>query len=95
MTVSYTQGKTMTIQVELNSEAEARLVAEAKAQGLPLEKVAERLLQEALASHSSPQGRLSVKEFHAMLDALAKGSEKLPNLQTEGFTRASFYEDRT
>jgi hypothetical protein len=85
----------MTIQVELNSEVEARLVAEAKAQGLPLEKVAERLLQEALASRSAPQGRLSVEEFHAMLDALAEGSEKLPNLPTEGFTRASFYEDRT
>ncbi len=85
----------MTIQVELNPEAQARLVAVAQAQGVPLEKVAERLLHEALASRSMPQGDLSVNEFHMMLDALAKGSEKLPNLATESFTRESFYEDRT
>jgi len=85
----------MTIQVELNPEAEARLLAVAQAQGISLEKVAERLLQEALASRSVPNGNLSVDEFHTMLDALAKGSEKLPNLATESFTRESFYEDRT
>ena len=85
----------MTIQVELNPEAQARLVAVAQAQGVPLEKVAERLLHEALASRSMPQGDLSVNGFHMMLDALAKGSEKLPNLPTESFTRESFYEDRT
>lgn len=84
----------MTIQVKLNAEIEARLVAEARAQGLPLEKVAERLLQEALASRSAPQGNLSLEEFHAMLEALAKGSSGLPNLPTESFTRESFYEDR-
>ncbi len=84
----------MTIQVELNAEIEARLAAEARAQGIPLEKVAERLLEEAVASHSLPQGSLTVEEFHTMLDTLAADSEKLPNLPTESFGRASFYEDR-
>jgi hypothetical protein len=84
----------MTIHVELNAEMEARLVAEARAQGTPLERVAERLLEEALASRSAPQGDLTVEEFHKMLDALAEGSEELPNLPTETFTRQSFYEDR-
>ena len=84
----------MTIHVELNAEMEARLVAEARAHGTPLEKVAERLLEEALASRSVPQGNLTVEEFHMMLVALAEGSEKLPNLPTESFTRQSFYEDR-
>jgi hypothetical protein len=84
----------MTIHVELNAEMEARLVAEARAHGTPLEKVAERLLEEALASRSIPQGNLTVEEFHMMLVALAEGSEKLPNLPTESFTRQSFYEDR-
>jgi hypothetical protein len=85
----------MTIQVELNPEAQARLAAVAQAQGVPLEKVAERLLHEALASRSVPLGNLSVDEFHTMLEGLAKGSEKLPNLATESFTRESFYEDRS
>jgi predicted HicB family RNase H-like nuclease len=38
----------MTIRVELNPETEARLKAEARAQGLPVETVAEQLLKEAL-----------------------------------------------
>ena len=84
----------MTIHLELSPESAALLSAEARAQGLPLEKFAERLLQEALASRSKPQERLSVEEFHAMLTALPEGSEKLPNLPTESFSRESFYEDR-
>jgi hypothetical protein len=84
----------MTINVELKPETAAQLAAEASAQGLPLEKVAERLLQEALASRSVLQGTLSVDKFHAMLKSLASGSEALPDLPTETFTRESFYEDR-
>jgi hypothetical protein len=84
----------MTIHVELNPEIAAQLAAEASAQGLPLEKVAERLLQEALASRSVLQGMLSLDKFHAMLKSLASGSEALPNLPTETFTRESLYEDR-
>ena len=84
----------MTIQVNLNPETEARLIEEARAQGLPLEKLAERLLKEALASSPSPEGALTVEEFHKMLGAMAEGSEKLPNLPTESFSRESFYEDR-
>lgn len=84
----------MTIQVELNPEIEAQLVAEARVRGIPLEKVAERLLQEALATRFAPQGNLTSEGFHAMLDALSAGSEGLPNLPTESFTRESFYEDR-
>jgi hypothetical protein len=84
----------MTIQVELNPEIEAQLVAEARVRGIPLEKVAERLLQEALASLSVPQGNLTLEGFHTMLNALSAGSEGLPNLPTESFTRESFYEDR-
>jgi hypothetical protein len=84
----------MTIQVELTPEIEAQLVAEARVRGIPLEKVAERLLQEALASLSVPLGNLTVEGFHTMLKALSAGSEGLPNLPTESFTRESFYEDR-
>lgn len=84
----------MTIHVELRPEIAAQLAAEASAQGLPLEEVAERLLQEALASRSVLRETLSVDRFHAMLRSLASGSEALPNLPTETFTRESFYEGR-
>jgi hypothetical protein len=84
----------MTIRVELNPETEARLVAEARAQGVPIEAVAERLLKEVLAERSVSPGHLSPEEFHRMLDAIAEGSEKLPVLPTESFSRENFYEDR-
>ena len=84
----------MTIRVELSPETEARLKAEARAKGLPLEKVAEQLLREALIGSSFSQGQMSVEEFHQMLAAMAEGSERLPDLATESFSRESFYEDR-
>jgi len=84
----------VTIRVELNPETEARLKAEAQAKGLPLEKVAEQLLSEALTGRISSGGQMSIEEFHRMLDAMAEGSERLPNLPTESFSRESFYEDR-
>jgi hypothetical protein len=81
----------MTIRVDLNPEMEARLVAEARSQGVPLEKLAERLLQEALTASSLPHGVLTVDKFHHMLEGMAEGSEKSPNLPTESFSRESFY----
>lgn len=84
----------MTISVELNPEMEARLMAEAQSQGIPLAKAAERLLEQALTQHPSAPGRLSVVQFREMLSALAEGAEKLPDLPTETFTRESFYRDQ-
>ena len=84
----------MTIRVDLNPEMEARLISEARSQGIPLEKLAERLLKEALTANALPHGVLTVEEFHRMLKGMAEGSEKLPNLPTESFSRESFYEDR-
>jgi hypothetical protein len=83
----------MTIRLELSAETEARLKEEARAKGLPLEKVAEQLLKEVLAGRSLPENRMSLEEFHRMLAAMAEGSEKLPDLPTESFSRESFYED--
>ena len=80
----------MTIQVHLNPEIEARLIAEARSQGVPLEKLAERLLKEALTATSLPHGTLTIDEFHRMLEGMAERSEKLPNLPTESFSRESF-----
>lgn len=84
----------MTIQVELNPETQARLAAAAQARGVALEKYAGTLLQEVLAPSATGSGKLTVEEFHAMLRELAEGSERLPNIPTEAFTRESFYEDR-
>lgn len=84
----------MTIKLELNAEVEARLKAEASAQGLPLETMAERLLKEALTKPQAASGKMSAEEFRRMLDAMAQGSGSLPDLPTKSFSRESFYEDR-
>jgi hypothetical protein len=84
----------MTIRVELSAETEARLREEARVTGLPLEKIAEQLLAEVLNGRSLLRGQMSVEEFHQMLAGMAEGSEKLPDLPTESFSRESFYEDR-
>jgi len=83
----------MTIELKLKSETEALLIAEARAKGVPPETVAEQLLEQALTASPRPQGQMSVEEFHQMLRGMAQGSEKLPVLPTESFTRESFYED--
>ena len=82
----------MIINVELDPEIEARLVAEARSQGISLAKVAERLLAQALTQHLGAPGKLSVAEFRAMLSALAQGADNLPDLPTDTFTRESFYQ---
>ncbi len=84
----------MTIRIELNPEIEAQLAAGAQARGVAVEKYAESLLRDAVASDSERQGKVSVEELHAMLDAIAEGSDALPKLPTTAFTRESFYEDR-
>jgi hypothetical protein len=84
----------VTLRVELNPEIEARLLSEARARGVPMEKLAERLLQEALAGSVQADSVLTVEEFHQMIGAMAEDSEKLPDLPTESFSRESFYEDR-
>jgi hypothetical protein len=40
-----------------------------------------------------PETQMTIEEFHRMLAAIAEGSEKLPDLPTESFSRESFYED--
>lgn len=82
----------MSIRINLTPELESRLEREARAKGLPPEGLAERLLEEALSSHAQPR-RLTVESFHRMLDEMAKGSEALPDLPLESFTRESYYED--
>jgi hypothetical protein len=84
----------LTIEVKLTPEVEARLMAEAEAQGLPLARVAELFLERALAGRSGSQGNLALDDFRTMLNRLAEGSERLPNLPTESFSRESFYQGR-
>lgn len=84
----------MTIQIKVNPDIEERLLAGAQARGVSVEKYAESLLRDAIGLHIEPTGQITVAELHAMLAAIAEGSDKLPNLPTSAFTRESFYGHR-
>jgi len=84
----------MTIRVEIDPETEAQLASRARAQGVPVERAAARILEDAVASRVGTPLNLNVDDFHTMLANMAEGSEQLPSLPTERFTRDSFYEDR-
>ena len=81
----------MTIKIELNPEIEARLAAEAQAQGLPLEEYAQRLLQEAIGFTQRGRSRASQEEFRGFLDALASKAPNVPQLRAETFSRGMIY----
>lgn len=85
----------MTIEIELDPELKERLVEAARAHGLAVEEYAEGLLRDAVVLRSRPSGRLSQEELRAMLVAIAEGSEKLPSLPTNAFSRESLYQDRS
>jgi hypothetical protein len=81
----------VTIKIELNPEIEARLAAEAQAQGLPLEEYAQQLLQEAIGSTRRRRSRASQQEFRGFLDALASKAPNVPQLRAETFSRGMIY----
>lgn len=81
----------MAITLELSPEVEAGLAAQAEARGLKLGVYLESLLRQHAATKRPDQ--LSLQEFEVELDALARGSERLPYLPPDALTRESFYQD--
>ncbi len=70
------------------------LAAQALARGMSVQAYAQSLIEEAdRKSLSSPRSR-SPEQIEAFFKAMAEGSQKLPTLPTESFTRESFYRDR-
>jgi hypothetical protein len=81
----------VTIKIELDPEIEARLAAEAHAQGLALEEYAQQLLQEAIGSARRRRSRASQQEFRGFLNALASKAPNVPQLRAETFSRGMIY----
>lgn len=85
----------MTIQVELNSETQARLAAEAGNLGMSLEAYAGKILREHPPLYATGTGILKPGDIEKMTQELTRGSENLPVLPPEANNREFYYEDRT
>ncbi|MGB8262092.1 MAG: hypothetical protein WCE75_17165 [Terracidiphilus sp.] len=84
----------MTLTLELDPELQAIYKAEADRRGVDPGAVALEVLR---AHRPTPppaeSGRLTVEEFHKMLDELRAGLEDLPHLPDSALTREGIYGD--
>ena len=83
----------MTIQVEVSPEVEARLAANAAAQGLAIEDYASKILSASIPIRPQGTGILRPGDVDRMTEELTRGSENLPVLPPDATERQSFYED--
>jgi len=81
----------VTVAVQLNTELQVKLLAEARAQGISLEAYLANVITHVAAPEGKPQ--ITLKDFEAGLNELAEGSERLPILPPEAFRRDSIYGD--
>jgi hypothetical protein len=69
------------------------LAAIAQARGISLEAYVQGLVEEAGHKSLSSRRSRTPEQIEAFFEGMAEGSQELPALQTESFTRESFYQD--
>jgi hypothetical protein len=82
----------MTITLDLDPELEQRVLAQAAMHGVSPEAYLLSVTQEAAPPYTAEVTTL--EQFEATLDAFSEGTEALPVLPPEAFTRESIYEAR-
>lgn len=82
------------IQIELKPEIEARLVADAQAEGVEPSVYAGSMIERVYVRvNGARRPSRKPEEVRAWLDSLTQFSDKIPQLPDEAFTRESFYQD--
>lgn len=81
----------MTITLDLKPEVEERVVAQAQAQGVPLETYLASLIEAQVTPLEAP--RASLEQFLAELEEFAEGTDDIPVLPPEALTREAIYGD--
>jgi hypothetical protein len=81
----------MVVMLERAPEVEQRLIAQAASRGVSLEAYLQSLIEAAVLVVSPDDGTLA--EFEADMDAFSEGTERLPVLPPEAFTREGIYGD--
>ena len=81
----------MVVTLELTPEVEQRMMAQAALRGVSLEAYLKGLIEAAALLVDPDDGTL--EEFEADMDAFSEGTEHLPVLPPEAFTREGIYGD--
>lgn len=82
------------IQIKLKPEIEARLVADANAEGIEPAVYAGSMIERVyIRVNSTSRPSRKPEEVRAWLDFLTQFSDKIPQLPDQAFTRESFYHD--
>ena len=89
------QRTTRQFTISLPPDLAEQVAATAKAESRTISELFRETYREYRARHTQSANKLSSNQFQSMLSALAEGSEGLPAVPSEAFTRESFYEDRT
>jgi hypothetical protein len=82
----------MTITLDLEPALEQRVLAQAAMHGVSPEAYLLSVIQEAAPPYTAEVTTL--EQFEAAIDAFSEGTEALPVLPPEAFTRESIYEGR-
>jgi hypothetical protein len=81
----------MTITLELKPEDEARLAAQARVRGIPLDTYLQTVVEDI--ARTAAAGPPSPTDIEAALDKLAEMGKDLPHLPSSAFSRESIYQD--
>ena len=81
----------MTITLDLKPEVEERVLAEAQAQGVPVESYLAGVIEAQVMPER--KRRPTLEEFEADLEAIAEGTDDIPVLPPEALTREAIYGD--
>ncbi len=84
----------MTLNIDISGELAAALQARAQQQGLPAERIARRLLAEALTPAVKDEAEESGEEMAKAFVEWARSHRDTPPLSDEAVSRAGMYPDR-
>lgn len=80
-------------QIELRPDIEARIQAQAHAEGVAPDSYIRNLVENAVRPTAIAPRRTGARDMKAFFKAMTANSDKMPQLPDEAFTRESFYQD--
>jgi hypothetical protein len=82
----------VTVKLELKPDVEAKLIAQARVKGVPLDAYLQNVIEDL--ARTTPADQASLLDIEQTLDALAEMGKELPHLPSSAFGRESIYQDR-